>query len=168
MNQTNQTNLHSIWDVELINARINYHFQSNLDNYYEYLKTLMLSQLAAVNETSDDYQTWISESIYYVCKQVYFDDNNVQINRTVNFTLGENYFNQNWPVVDQRLAQAGRRLAALINNLAEKRSSTKISPAIQALITVISIEVVICIIAALGLYLFKRQKSSPYETLVSE
>jgi len=152
LNGTNQTNLHTIWDVEIINVRINRHFQSDVNLYYEYLKTLMFNDSLIPN----DYKTWIEESIGYVCNQVYLDDNNMKLNVSVNFTLGENYFNRNWPLIDQRLVQAGHRLALLLNQLVEHRSSTKLSPAIQALIIVLCIEFIIGILVVIGVYFYKR------------
>ena len=128
----------------------------------------MLNYSSGINETHNDYKTWIDESINYVCKQVYLDDNDNKLNVSLNFTLGENYFNRNWPTIDQRLAQAGRRLAVLLDRLAENRSSTKLSPDVQALIIVICIEVVIGILAVLGVYMFKRQNYGKIEVLINE
>lgn len=168
LNGTNRTDLHTIWDVEIINTRINRHFQSNINLYYEYLKSLMLNQSLLVNETYNDYKNWIEESVDYVCKQVYIDDNNIKLNVSLNFTLGEIYFNRNWPLIDQRLAQGGRRLASLLNHLVEHRSTTKLSPHIIALIMVIWIEFIIGILAIIGVYLIKRQNQTENDVLISE
>jgi hypothetical protein len=118
--------------------------------YYDYLKSLVM------NETSNDYKSWIDESIKYVCEQIYLDDNNIKLNVSLNFTLGENYFNRNWPIVDQRLAQGGHRLAILLNRLVEHRSSLKLSPHIQALIVVLCIEFVIGILAGIFFFVFRK------------
>jgi hypothetical protein len=116
----------------------------------------------------NDYKTWIEESIGYVCNQVYLDDNNIKLNVSLNFTLGENYFNRNWPLIDQRLAQAGHRLALLLNQLVEHRSSTKLSPAIQALIIVLCIEFIIGVLVVIGVYLYKRHNNIKTDILISE
>jgi hypothetical protein len=126
----------------------------------------MINQSLIINEIYDDYQIWIKENINYVCTQVYLDDNNIKLNVSTNFTLGENYFNKNWPIIDQRLAQAGRRLALLLDHLYQRRSTTKYSPAIQAVITVLSIQLVICILAGISVCLFKRFNARQYEVLV--
>jgi hypothetical protein len=118
--------------------------------YYDYLKSLVM------NETSNDYKSWIDESIKYVCEQIYLDDNNIKLNVSLNFTLGENYFNRNWPIVDQRLSQGGHRLAILLNRLVEHRSSLKLSPHIQALIVVLCIEFVIGILAGIFFFVFRK------------
>jgi hypothetical protein len=168
LNGTNLTNLHTIWDVEIIDARIHRHFQSDVNLYYQYLKSLMINQTVLINETYNDYKLWIDESIGYVCKQVYLDDNYNKLNISLNFTLGENYFNRNWPLIDQRLAQGGRRLASLLNRLVEHRSTMKLSPHIQALIIVLCIEFVIIIFAVIGFVLFKRQNNTTDNVLIAE
>jgi len=128
----------------------------------------MLNQSLLTNETYNDYKKWIDESIDYVCKQVYLDDNNIKLNVSLNFTLGEIYFNRNWPLIDQRLAQGGRRLASLLNRLVEHRSTTKLSPHIIAFILVIWIEFIIGILAIISVYLFKRQNKTEHNVLISE
>ncbi|CAF0778788.1 unnamed protein product [Rotaria sordida] len=167
-NGTNLTNLHTIWDVDIINIRINRHFQSDVNLYYEYLKSLMFNQSLLINETYNDYKTWIDESVSYVCQQVYFDDNNIKLNVSLNFKLGEKYFNRNWPLIDQRLAQAGHRLASLLNQLAKNQSSRKLPPDTQALIIVLCVELAIGIFAALSVYLYKRRKNTKHDVLMSE
>lgn len=157
LNGTSLTNLHSIWDVEIINARIRRHFQSNVNLYYEFLQTLMLNQSSVVNETFDDYQAWIQESVSYVCQQVYLDDNGDRLNVSANFTLGEAYFNRNWPLVDQRLAQGGRRLASLLNRLVNDRSPMKLPADIQALIVMLCLGAAIVITAATAMCLYFRR-----------
>ncbi|CAF0977650.1 unnamed protein product [Adineta steineri] len=167
LNGTNETNLHTIWDVEIITNHINQHFQSDINLYYNYLESLMLNQSLNINETYDNYKLWIDESVNYVCKQVYFDDNNIKINGSLNFTLGYDYFNRNWPLVDQRLAQGGRRLGSLLNQLAKSRSSTKLPPDVQALIIVLCIEFIIGIIAVIGVYRYKRPINPETQPLLS-
>ncbi|CAF2528759.1 unnamed protein product [Rotaria sp. Silwood2] len=167
-NGANLTNLHAIWDVEIINTRINRHFQSDVNLYYEYLKSLMFNQSLLINETYNDYKIWIDESVDYVCKQVYFDDNNIKLNVSRNFTLGDEYFNRNWPLIDQRLAQAGRRLASLLNQLAKNRSSRKFPPDTQALIIVLCIALAIGIFAVLSVCLYKRKHIIKHNVLISE
>lgn len=166
LNGTNLTNLHSIWDVEIIAARIDRYFQSNVNLYYDYLKVLMDDLI--VNETYNDYQSWINEDVGYVCGQVYLDDNHLRLNVSVNFTLGEKYFNRNWPIIDHRLAQGGRRLANLLNRLVEHRSSLKLPPHIQALILVVCIEIFIIILAGIGFFVYRKQYITNNSTLLTE
>ncbi|CAF3132987.1 unnamed protein product [Rotaria sp. Silwood2] len=167
-NGENLTYLHKIWDTEIINVRINRHFQSDVNLYYEYLKSLIFNQFLLINETYNDYKIWIDESVDYVCKQVYFDDNNIKLSVSRNFALGEKYFNRNWPLIDQRLAQAGCRLASLLNQLAKNRSSRKLPPNIQILFIVLFSGLAIGIFAALSVYLYKRQKNKEYDSLTPE
>ena len=166
LNGTNLTNLHSSWDVEIIAARIDRYFQSNVNLYYDYLKVLM--DTLVINETYNDYRSWIMEDVGYVCGQVYLDDQQIRLNVSVNFTLGENYFRRNWPVVDHRLAQGGRRLANLLNRLVEHRSSMKLPPHIQALIVVLCIEILVVILAVSGFFFVRKQWLTKTDTLISE
>lgn len=168
LNQSNRTDLHTIWDTTIIDTRINLYFQSDVNLYYEYLKSLMSIKPSINNETYNDYKLWINESINYVCKQVYFDDNFLKLNSSLNFTLGEIYFNRNWPIIDQRLVQGGRRLAALLNQLVEHRSTTKLAPDITALIITLSIEFIIGIFVIIGVYWYRNQHRSGYEVLPSD
>ncbi|CAF5035628.1 unnamed protein product, partial [Rotaria sp. Silwood1] len=59
------TDLHEIWDSGIINIHINRHFQSDINLYYQYLKSLMFNQSLLVNETYNDYKKWIDESVDY-------------------------------------------------------------------------------------------------------
>ncbi|CAF4082003.1 unnamed protein product, partial [Rotaria sordida] len=99
---------------------------------------------------------------------VYLDDNNIKLDISRNFVLGEQYFNRNWPLIDQRLVQAGRRLASLLNQLSKNRSSKKLSSEIQTLIIILCIGLAIGIFATLGVYLYKRKKNREYDVLTSE
>ena len=159
LNEQNLTNLHTIWDVEIINSHLHLHFQSDLNLYYEHLLSLMLNQTSISNESYNDYKKWIDESIDYVCQQICLDDSNIKLNISVNFTLGEHYFTRSWPVIDQRLAQGGRRLASLLNRLAENRSLNKFPSDMQVFIIVLSIDVGVGVLVAFVIYLFKRRNN---------
>ncbi|CAF0816595.1 unnamed protein product [Adineta ricciae] len=168
LNGKNLTNLHTIWDVEIIVNRIQRHFQSDVNLYYNHLLALMLNQSAMINETYNNYEEWVKESVDYVCKQVYLNDNGTRLNVSLNFTLGEEYFNRNWPTVDQRLTQAGWRLATLLNHLAEQRSSTKLPPDMQALIIMACIAIGIFILATIGFYQYKPPEIPDRSPLLAE
>ncbi|CAF1309126.1 unnamed protein product [Rotaria sp. Silwood1] len=101
-------------------------------------------------------------------KPLYFDDNNDKLNISLNFTLGEEYFNRNWPLIDQRLTQAGRRLASLLNQLAKNQSSRKLPPDTQALIIVLCIGLSIVIFAALSVYIYKRKNNTKPDILMCD
>ncbi|CAF4027590.1 unnamed protein product, partial [Rotaria sp. Silwood1] len=65
-NWANITELHKMWDIEIINIHLQRHFQSDINLYYQYLKSLMLNQSLLVNEIYNDYKKWIDESVDYV------------------------------------------------------------------------------------------------------
>jgi len=168
LNSTKLTNLHSIWDVDIIDARIRRHFQSNVNHYFDYLLNLSNNQSFVVNETYTDYQIWIKESVDFVCQQVYLDDDNIRLNVSKNFTLGENYFNRNYPVVDQRLVQAGRRLASRLNQLAQHQSTFKLSPHIQALILFCVLELIVCIFGLVIFISYRKIYARKTDVLLEE
>jgi len=170
LNGTNQTNLHSIWDEQIINYRLQRYFQSDVQLYFNYLSTLMLSQSILINETATDYQRWINESIFYVCNEVYFDDNHEKMNVSKNFTLGEEYFSRTWPIVDQRLARAGLRLSILLNQLSTHRSKRKLSPDMEALIIALCTGITIGLVLGILLYFLGRRypRTEEMRPLLSE
>ncbi|CAF4103175.1 unnamed protein product, partial [Rotaria sp. Silwood1] len=129
---------------------------------------LMFNQSLLVNETYNDYKKWIDESVDYVCKQVYFDDNNDKLDVSRNFILGEKYFNRNWPLIDQRLTQAGRRLASLLNQLDKNQSSKKLPSNILTHIIVLCIVLSLGIIVSLSVYLYRRHRKGQYDAMTSE
>ena len=167
MNGINLTNLHSIWDVEIIDARIRRHFQSDVNLYYDHLRALMVNQSV---EPANEFRRWIDESVNYVCNQVYFDGNNRTLNASAIFILGDEYFTRNWPLVDQRLAQAGGRLARLLNQLSTSRSSMKLMPGLQALIIALSVALGIAVLLSIGLgtYLFSRKYTDRFVVLPTD
>lgn len=119
MNRTFPTNLHSLWDSGLISIRLSRDFGSNITSYYEHIYSLMLEQVSTSN--SDDFIQWIQESSNHVCQQIYLDENNMIMNASVNFTLGNIYYERNIGIIEQRLAQGGWRLGTLLNRLAADR-----------------------------------------------
>jgi hypothetical protein len=168
MNGSNLTNLHAIWDEEIIDHRVRRYFQSDIDRYYNYLQSLMLNQSVLVNGTVTDFQLWADESIMYVCTQVYFDDNNIKINTLNNFTLGEPYFERNWPLVDQRLTQAAHRLSLLINSLSMYRSARKLTPDMQTFIISVCVVLMISLVLGLVLHCLGKRTAPAAHALLSE
>ncbi|CAF3116112.1 unnamed protein product [Rotaria socialis] len=116
MNETEQTDLHWLWDNDMLMYRLHHHFSSDVDKYFSYLYSLMMN-LPSTNEINSDtdYKVWIKEDTEIVCSQIYLDDNNQTF--TTSFNLGEPYFERNYAVVDKRVAQAGRRLGILLKSL---------------------------------------------------
>jgi len=118
MNRSGQ-NLHTLWDSTIINLRIQRDFYSNSNLYYEYIYQLMIRQSQKDND--NDILQWINEGINFVCQQVYIDDDNNTMNASIRFDLGEDYYKRSFPIIDQRLADGGRRLGALLNRLGRNR-----------------------------------------------
>lgn len=66
---------------------------------------------------------WISEDSKINCDLVYRDEQNQPMNPSKQFQLGAMYYSSRLPIVEQRLIQAGVRLANVINQIAEANSN---------------------------------------------
>jgi hypothetical protein len=120
----------------------------------------MINQILLNND--NDIQQWIKESLNIVCQQIYFDDNNNKMNSSIRFNLKEIYYKRSFPIIEQRLAQAGRRLGILLNRLKQnhpiKLTIDKLCPSTYILIVVLSFEFILGI--SLGIFFFIRYKIS--------
>jgi hypothetical protein len=127
MNMSNQ-NLHTLWDSGLIDYRIKKDFFSDQNLYYEYIHQLMMNQSQTSND--NDIEQWIKENLEFVCQEIYFDEKNETMNSSMRFDLDEMYYRRSYPIIEQRLAQGGRRLGALLNRLGQNppRTSTQNPP----------------------------------------
>jgi hypothetical protein len=125
-----------------------------------------MNNQSLIDNDDDDIEQWIKENIHFVCSQIYLDEQNVTMNSSVNFTLGEIYYHRSIPVIEQRLAQGGHRLGVLLNFLAKNRphkSSDKKEEfclGTIALIVVLSVECLLAIIVGIILWIRFRNKSS--------
>lgn len=100
-----KTNLHSLWDTELIESQnLSFsEFAAFIDtNDKQQLKTLLTSSPA----------DWLRESMT-LSETIY---------RTTGNELGYAYIYQNIPIAQQRLQQAGIRLAGLLNSIYDRRA----------------------------------------------
>jgi hypothetical protein len=163
MNASRTTNLHTMWDTSLIDVRIQRDFQSRPALYYNYLLQLMKNQ--SVPSDDDQIDLWINENMKLVCSQVYLDEQNATMNRSMNFSLGEVYYQRNIPVIEQRLASGGRRLGVILNRLAANRPEPLkegLCTGTIVLIIVLSIQAVLAlVIGAICCYRRSRSKASP-------
>ena len=159
MNVSGQTNLHSIWDTGIINYRIRTDFYSDWNLYYEYIYQIMIRQTVPTND--NDIEQWIQESLDIVCGHAYFDDQNEKMNSSIRFHLKDKYYQSNYKLIEQRLAQGGRRLGALLNQLAENPRKTlthhSLCLSTYILIAILSAEFILGI--CLAIYFFIRFKT---------
>jgi nuclease S1 len=98
------TNLHSVWDSKLIE-------QTGLD-YQQLAQKYDHPTAAQVRQwQSDPVIKWIWES-YEISSRLY-----AEVDTMHSRSIGEDYYKAHWPVVAQRLEQAGVRLAGVLNIL---------------------------------------------------
>ncbi|UJR14574.1 hypothetical protein I4U23_001570 [Adineta vaga] len=160
------TNLHSLWDSGLLTTRLRRDFHSNTSLYYDYIHKLMLEQTPGKDDNNID--VWIQNNVKVVCSQIYVDEYNNTMNASANFTLGEIYYNRSISVIEQRLAEGGRRLGVILNQLASKRpqkpsdKNNKLGAGTIALIVVLAVECLLAIVVGIILWVrYKKRSASP-------
>lgn len=145
MNKTIQTDLHWLWDNDILMHRLHKHFSSDVEKYFNYLYSLMMNPSFAADMSSDtDYKAWIREDAEIVCSQIYFDDNNKSFNDS--FDLNEPYFQRHYALIDKRIVLGGRRLGVFLRSLKPDLSSASCDSLhlnIIALIAVLCVEFII-------------------------
>ncbi|PAN32046.1 hypothetical protein PAHAL_5G459000 [Panicum hallii] len=113
-----KANLHHVWDVSIIDTAIKDFYNKSMDTMVEALK------MNLTGGWSDDITHWENcknkwatcandyaiESIHDSCNYAYKDVEQ-------DITLGDDYFFTRYPVVEKRLAQAGIRLALILNRI---------------------------------------------------
>ncbi|CAD6232464.1 unnamed protein product [Miscanthus lutarioriparius] len=113
-----KANLHHVWDVSIIDTAIKDFYNKSMDTMIETLK------MNLTGGWSDDITHWENcenkhatcandyaiESIHYSCNYAYKDVEQ-------GITLGDDYFFTRYPIVEKRLAQAGIRLALILNRI---------------------------------------------------
>ncbi|KQK02516.1 endonuclease 2 [Brachypodium distachyon] len=116
-----KANLHHVWDVSIIDTVMKNFYNRSLDTMVDALKGNL------TNGWSDDVSHWENcenkratcandyaiESIHLSCNYAYKDVEQ-------NVTLGDDYYFSRYPVVEKRLAQAGIRLALILNRIFDK------------------------------------------------
>ena len=112
--------LHRLWDSELLDRKLRQRNRGRSPRWRGYAQSLADTQDAAETArwaSSLDATVWADESLA-LSKQPLFD---VQPDES----LGDAYFEKAMPVVEQRLAQSGVRLAALLNSIFDPASQLK-------------------------------------------
>ncbi|TGQ43708.1 MULTISPECIES: S1/P1 nuclease [unclassified Mesorhizobium] len=97
-----KTNLHSVWDSGLI-----LHTQLTAEQYVDHLSRDVVPKLAPADVAEADPIRW-AESSHRIAKAAYVKSGDV---------LGDDYYNTHIGNVDQQLALAGSRLAAILESL---------------------------------------------------
>lgn len=99
-----KTNLHALWDSGLIN-----HAQLDREEHHKGLLTMSTRPKRAEWARVLDPEEWATESYRLAVSNAYVVPNTGR--------LSETYYRRNMPVVNERLAAAGVRLAALLNSI---------------------------------------------------
>ncbi|CAA7402060.1 unnamed protein product [Spirodela intermedia] len=126
-----KTNLHHVWDVSMI--------ETAMKDFYNKDENIMIESIERniTGNWADDIVDWetcnrktvtcapqyASESIDLSCKYAYKDVEQ-------NTTLTDDYFFSRYPIMEKRIAQAGLRLATLLNSIFDP-SFNSINPGLQ-------------------------------------
>ena len=98
------TNLHSLWDSKLIE-------HTGLDYQQLAEKCDHVTPVQVKQWQSDPVIKWMWES-YEISSKLY-----AEVDAMTSRSIGEDYYTAHWPIIQQRLEQAGVRLAGLLNVL---------------------------------------------------
>ncbi|XVE61014.1 hypothetical protein DITRI_Ditri06bG0006000 [Diplodiscus trichospermus] len=112
------TNLHYVWDVMIIDSAVKKFYGSNLAIMIQSIKRNITGAWSneissweyCVNDKTVCPNVYALESVKLACNFAYKDT-------TTASTLQDDYFFSRLPIVEKRLAQAGIRLAAVLNRL---------------------------------------------------
>ncbi|XP_059623277.1 endonuclease 4 [Cornus florida] len=113
-----KTNLHHVWDNMIIESALKTFYGSDLAIMIQAIQRNItdswFNEISSWKSCTSDRTVcpdpYASESVHLACKFAYR-------NATTGSTLGDDYFLSRLPVVEKRLAQAGVRLAALLNRI---------------------------------------------------
>eukprot|EP01006_Ploeotia_vitrea_P033625 TRINITY_DN65595_c2_g1_i1.p1 TRINITY_DN65595_c2_g1~~TRINITY_DN65595_c2_g1_i1.p1 ORF type:complete len:646 (-),score=322.72 TRINITY_DN65595_c2_g1_i1:280-2139(-) len=121
------TNLHAIWDYNMIDTRMSNDFGNSESAYGDFLYKQITgpwaSQAAEWAKCSDGSAAssdacpdeWANESAKLACTNAYTDSKGDHVPN--NFTLGSDYYNFNKDIIDQQLAKAAVRMASTLNKV---------------------------------------------------
>jgi len=156
----------------MIKHRMSQDFHSQPTLYFDYLLNQLKNRYAqnvsdwAQCRASDESRflacstSWISEIEEINCELVYRDENNQPMSPSKRFNLSQIYYTTRMDTLEQRLLQAGVRLAAVINKIAQSTDEDKKSdkPCLGTILLMIVLFIQSILILALLYYSFLRRK----------
>ncbi|XP_074269935.1 endonuclease 4-like [Silene latifolia] len=111
-----KTNLHRVWDDEIIDTALERYYGSNLTNLIEAIKSNVTdNRFSEIKSPKACHRSvcpnqYAAESVSLACEYAY--------KNAANLThLNDDYFLSRLPVVEKRLAQGGVRLAVLLEEI---------------------------------------------------
>ncbi|VAH56107.1 unnamed protein product [Triticum turgidum subsp. durum] len=110
-----KANLHHVWDVSIIDTVMKDFYNKSMDTMEGWSDDVGHWENCA-NKKATCANDYAIESINLSCNYAYKDV--VQ-----NITLGDDYYFTRYPVVEKRLAQAGVRLALILNRIFDKKKA---------------------------------------------
>ncbi|ONK81495.1 uncharacterized protein A4U43_C01F29730 [Asparagus officinalis] len=124
-----KSNLHHVWDVNIIETAMKDFYNGDRDTMIESIKMNITSdaidEWACHRKSAPCTEKYASESIRLSCEYAYKDVEQ-------DSTLEDDYFFSRLPVVEERLAQGGVRLAAILNKIFDANSHEGVLEEINA------------------------------------
>ncbi|XP_020268524.1 endonuclease 4-like [Asparagus officinalis] len=122
-----KTNLHHLWDTNMIDTAMKDFYNKDLDTMVKGI------QMNITDDWSDQIDNWeICHNKYKTCANDYaVESTHLACNYAYkdveqNVTLGDNYFYSRLPVMEKRIAQAGVRLALILNRIFDEPAKENI------------------------------------------
>lgn len=161
----------------MIGIRMKNVSHDNATEYYNYLLNLLHTTYAnnmtdwakCPSEDAAKYlncsEVWIKEDMDLNCAYVYRDENNNPMNSSQQYNLSDIYFNTHIIYLEQRLLQAGVRLAAVINKIVElqkhhHKSDDQSSYGVLFFFVIILFESILLLLV-ITYYIIRRRPRSP-------
>ncbi|KAG0500146.1 hypothetical protein HPP92_000218 [Vanilla planifolia] len=122
-----KSNLHHVWDVEIIDTAMHEFYGDDLDTMVEDIRLNITGEWSTEvdkwktcsNKRATCANDYAIESTHLACKYAYKDAEQ-------DSTLEDEYFFTRLPVVKKRIAQAGLRLAMILNRIFDGEKSREI------------------------------------------
>lgn len=118
------TNLHKVWDEDAIDRVMKEDYHDSQIEFFDAIQVFLSNEtteeinswLACGNASKACTSGWARESLNFALTVAYVNTNNEQ-DVQINSTLSEEYYGLGVSVIRKRLAQAGVRLAYILENL---------------------------------------------------
>ena len=120
-----ETNLHAMWDFDIIQHIVSTEFNNDTDSFHEYLWTKLNGKYSTMKKQWVDHKQFLNLPIVHfadetaglACKYAYSESSGAHV--PDNFSLSDSYFQYTQYVLEEQLIKGGARLAGLLNFLSE-------------------------------------------------
>lgn len=113
-----KTNLHHVWDVSMIETAMKDYYDNDLDTMVDAIRLNITDGWAGEVDNWENCQNKVATCANdYAVESIHLDCNYAYKDVEQDSTLGDEYFFTRLPIVKKRIAQAGLRLASILNRV---------------------------------------------------